>query len=198
MADVFALLRTGTSFGSNRLQAGPSRKENGGEVLESEECSDLPSQLDFFGDTPQNEANPKDPENVNPKKRKRKTHDSLEQVDTTALRKKFRIGVTGDNPPPPMPSFENLVNFKAPEYLVSNVQAFGFDVPTPIQMQAIPIILAKRDLLACAPTGSGKTLAYLIPLLIHLQHHRSSGFRAVIITPTRELAQQVQRRAYAN
>jgi ATP-dependent RNA helicase DDX52/ROK1 len=58
-------------------------------------------------------------------------------------------------------------------------------------MQSIPIILGKRDLLACAPTGSGKTLAYLIPLLMRLKTHMSKGFRAVIITPTRELAQQV-------
>jgi ATP-dependent RNA helicase DDX52/ROK1 len=194
MADVFALLRTGTSFASKRQQGGPSAAQNGGDLPES---SELPSQLDFFGDTPQKQSTPKTPENINPKKRKREDPDAMEQVDATALRRKFRISVTGENPPPPIPSFQSLVNLEAPAYLVSNVETFGYDVPTPIQMQSIPIILAKRDLLACAPTGSGKTLAYLIPLLIRLQHHRSEGFRAVIITPTRELALQVQRREYA-
>lgn len=48
-----------------------------------------------------------------------------------------------------------------------------------------------RELLACAPTGSGKTLAFCIPLLAHLHQPANLGFRAVIISPTRELASQV-------
>ena len=49
-----------------------------------------------------------------------------------------------------------------------------------------------RELLACAPTGSGKTLAFCLPLLAHLQQPANRGFRAVIISPTRELASQVR------
>lgn len=49
-----------------------------------------------------------------------------------------------------------------------------------------------RELLACAPTGSGKTLAFCVPLLAHLQQPANLGFRAVIISPTRELASQVR------
>jgi ATP-dependent RNA helicase DDX52/ROK1 len=191
MADVFALLRTGTSFASKREQDGPSATQNARELPEP---SELPSQLDFFRDTLHGQSMLKTLGNVNPKKRKRQNSKAIEQINATELRRTFRINVTGDNPPAPIPSFQSLVNFEAPKYLASDIEAFGYDVPTPIQMQAIPIILAKRDLLACAPTGSGKTLAYLIPILIHLQHHRSDGFRAVIITPTRELAQQVQKR----
>jgi ATP-dependent RNA helicase DDX52/ROK1 len=56
----------------------------------------------------------------------------------------------------------------------------------------MPIILKGRDLMACAPTGSGKTLAYLLPILHDLKTHEKVGYRALIIAPTRELAQQVK------
>jgi superfamily II DNA/RNA helicase len=49
----------------------------------------------------------------------------------------------------------------------------------------------RREILACAPTGSGKTAAFLIPVLHHLKEPRNKGFRALILAPTRELAQQV-------
>lgn len=55
-----------------------------------------------------------------------------------------------------------------------------------------------REVLACAPTGSGKTLAFCLPLLAHLQQPANRGFRAVIISPTRELASQVLERHTRN
>src|SRR5271169_3679156 len=125
-------------------------------------------------------------------KRRKRGKSVSEEIDPKQMRKKHRIGVTGTNPPAPISSFEELSKFDAPEYLMSNIEELQFNMPTPIQMQSIPIILEKRDLLACAPTGSGKTLAYLIPLLMLLKLHQSKGFRAVIISPTRELAQQVK------
>jgi ATP-dependent RNA helicase DDX52/ROK1 len=64
-------------------------------------------------------------------------------------------------------------------------------MPTPIQMQAIPVMLHGRELLASAPTGSGKTLAFSIPILMQLKQPTNKGFRALIISPTRELANQV-------
>uniref|UniRef100_A0A3B5MI06 ATP-dependent RNA helicase n=1 Tax=Xiphophorus couchianus TaxID=32473 RepID=A0A3B5MI06_9TELE len=64
----------------------------------------------------------------------------------------------------------------------------GLNTPTPIQMQAIPLMMHARELLACAPTGSGKTLAFSLPLLAHLQRPANLGFRALVISPTRELA----------
>lgn len=191
MADVFALLRTGTTFASKQPQgAGPRAPKDG----RRGKSSQLPSELDFFGDVPPNVQVPQSSENSsNPKKRKREATQPSEDMDVTAMRKRFRIGVTGDNVAAPILDFQSLAKLNAPEYLLTNIKAFNYETPTPIQMQSIPIILAKRDLLACAPTGSGKTLAYLIPLVMHLQRHHSSGFRAVIITPTRELAQQVPR-----
>ena len=53
------------------------------------------------------------------------------------------------------------------------------------------VALKRREILACAPTGSGKTAAFLIPLLHYLREHRKDGFRALILSPTRELARQV-------
>lgn len=75
----------------------------------------------------------------------------------------------------------------------------GYTVPTPVQAQAIPIVLAGRDLLAGAQTGTGKTAGFTLPLLERLRHgptHKAP--RALVLTPTRELAAQVQEsvRAY--
>ncbi len=67
----------------------------------------------------------------------------------------------------------------------------GIATPTPIQAQAIPVLLAGRDLLGRAQTGSGKTLAFALPLLEKLESDGGSGPRALVLTPTRELAQQV-------
>ncbi|KAK6269271.1 hypothetical protein J4Q44_G00394120, partial [Coregonus suidteri] len=57
-------------------------------------------------------------------------------------------------------------------------------------MQAYTLMMHGRELLACAPTGSGKTLAFCLPLLTHLKQPANLGFRALVISPTRELASQ--------
>ena len=70
----------------------------------------------------------------------------------------------------------------------------GYVVPTPVQREAIPAVLAGRDVLASAQTGSGKTAAYVLPLLQGLldRHHEKTRLpRALVLVPTRELAQQV-------
>ncbi|MEM0995229.1 MAG: DEAD/DEAH box helicase, partial [Bacteroidota bacterium] len=68
--------------------------------------------------------------------------------------------------------------------------------PTPIQAQAIPLVLKRKDVLGCAQTGTGKTAAFAIPIiqLIHRIEGQTKGFpkiRALIVTPTRELAIQI-------
>ena len=71
----------------------------------------------------------------------------------------------------------------------------GYSTPTPIQEQAIPEILASRDLLGCAQTGTGKTAAFAIPILQLLEAHKKAantqGIKVLILTPTRELAIQI-------
>lgn len=83
--------------------------------------------------------------------------------------------------------------------LVRGVGAMGFGAPTPIQRDAIPPAMAGRDVLACAMTGTGKTAAFLLPLLHALTSKRRGATRVLILTPTRELAAQIDdhRRQFA-
>ena len=67
----------------------------------------------------------------------------------------------------------------------------GYTKATPIQEQAIPLILAKKDLIACAQTGTGKTASYLLPVLQHISTTDKKYTKALILAPTRELAQQI-------
>jgi superfamily II DNA/RNA helicase len=67
----------------------------------------------------------------------------------------------------------------------------GFDKPTPIQELAIPVIMQKHDLIACAQTGTGKTAAYLLPILNNIIHSDHRHLNTLIIAPTRELVQQI-------
>jgi ATP-dependent RNA helicase RhlE len=75
--------------------------------------------------------------------------------------------------------------------LVRATRELGFTRPTPVQRDAIPPALAGRDVLACAMTGSGKTAAFLLPILQRLLPARRGVTRALVLTPTRELAAQV-------
>src|SRR5215217_7735602 len=75
--------------------------------------------------------------------------------------------------------------------LLRGVKELGFTRPTPIQADAIPPALEGRDVLACAMTGSGKTAAFLLPILHRLIHKPRGTTRALVLTPTRELAAQI-------
>src|SRR5687767_12462410 len=75
--------------------------------------------------------------------------------------------------------------------LLRGVKELGFTRPTPIQEQAIPPVVKGRDLLACAMTGSGKTAAFLLPIMHRLMGKKRGVTRALILTPTRELAAQI-------
>ena len=79
------------------------------------------------------------------------------------------------------------------EDVLDGLWAMNFRDCTPVQEQAIPILLEGKDLIACAQTGTGKTAAYLLPILNHLvkEEHPEDAINAVIMVPTRELAQQI-------
>ncbi len=82
----------------------------------------------------------------------------------------------------------------APEILRA-IADQGYETPTPIQAQAIPVVLAGRDLMACAQTGTGKTAGFTLPILNRLAATQVNGrrkIRVLILTPTRELAAQVE------
>jgi len=79
------------------------------------------------------------------------------------------------------------------EPILKAVAAEGYTIPTPIQQQAIPLVLQRKDLLGCAQTGTGKTAAFAIPILqiLHEQKPMAPGIKVLILTPTRELAIQI-------
>ena len=93
------------------------------------------------------------------------------------------------------------------EIISKNIELANYTKPTPVQKNAIPVILNKRDLMACAQTGSGKTAAFLVPILNNLlaagpqgSQNQGGGYGgrrkqfplALVLAPTRELATQVR------
>ncbi|KAE9419482.1 hypothetical protein Angca_006652 [Angiostrongylus cantonensis] len=113
------------------------------------------------------------------------------------LRRLNRIYTWGEDIPEPFIDFEDL---NLPSVLLSSLKEFGVTEPTPIQMQAIPLLTVHRDILASAPTGSGKTLAFAIPLILDVlrlkklaKYKDGSKLLAIVLEPTRELAAQTYR-----
>ncbi len=86
-----------------------------------------------------------------------------------------------------MTTFQEL---SLPQELLENLHSLGYEKPTPIQAQSIPLLQANKDLIAQARTGSGKTLAFLMPLILKLDADEHFP-QALIITPTRELCEQI-------
>jgi len=90
---------------------------------------------------------------------------------------------------------EQFKNLSLSEPILRAVSEEGYQTPTPVQLAAIPEVLAGKDLLATAQTGTGKTAAFSLPIL-HMLHERAprgaQAIRALILTPTRELALQIE------
>lgn len=86
-------------------------------------------------------------------------------------------------------TFKEL-NLTAP--ILKAIDRQNYTTPTPIQQKAIPFLLQKRDLIGCAQTGTGKTAAFALPILQNLASERGKFIKALILTPTRELAIQIQ------
>ncbi len=82
-------------------------------------------------------------------------------------------------------------NFNFDANLMEGLYSMGYKQPTPIQEQAIPVILNNKDLIARAQTGTGKTAAYLLPIINHIIHAKTRHLNTLIIAPTRELVLQI-------
>ncbi|KAK9726619.1 hypothetical protein RND81_05G227200 [Saponaria officinalis] len=122
---------------------------------------------------------------------------SLSCEETALLRDRLDISVRCGSVPPPVLSFSSC---NLPVKLVQNIESMGFDLPTPVQMQAIPAALDGQNLLVSAVTGSGKTASYLIPIITHCsnllsEHASERKLLAMVLTPTRELCVQVEEEA---
>lgn len=113
-----------------------------------------------------------------------------------ALSKKYEISLSGSdcNKYSPLSLFSEA---GLPENLLSDMSRQGFTQPTGIQAIGLPIVLSGRNLVGIAKTGSGKTLAYIIPALIHIFNQEpikgGEGPIVLVLAPTRELAQQIQK-----
>lgn len=126
-----------------------------------------------------------------------KDHEEMTERDWRIFREDYNITLKGGKIPNPIRSWKEA-GFH--EDIMEIINKVGYKSPTPIQRQAIPIGLQNRDIIGVAETGSGKTLAFLIPLLTWIQSLPKSermedadqGPYAIILAPTRELAQQIE------
>jgi len=114
------------------------------------------------------------------------------------------VEATGEDVPEPIKTFADV---KLTEIIKTNIAMTKYDRPTPVQKHAIPFIIAKRDLMACAQTGSGKTAAFLLPILNQIFENGPVAMKpgtyrgrkqfplSLVLAPTRELATQIYREA---
>ncbi|OXB84166.1 UNVERIFIED_CONTAM: hypothetical protein H355_007049 [Colinus virginianus] len=116
---------------------------------------------------------------------------SLRDEQVENLKLQLGIAIQGQQVPRPIIEFEHC---GFPETLNSNLKNSGYEVPTPIQMQMIPVGLLGRDIVASADTGSGKTAAFLLPVIMKVLNETETP-SALILAPTRELAIQIERQA---
>ena len=87
---------------------------------------------------------------------------------------------------------KTFADFKLNKQLLNAVEDAGYTTPTPIQQKAIPPILAGQDVMGIAQTGTGKTAAFVLPILMKLKYAQGMDARALILSPTRELAMQIE------
>lgn len=109
------------------------------------------------------------------------------------FRKTHAITVANANAPNPMVSFDDIT---MPDYVSNEIKKRQYTTPTPIQAQGWPIALSGQDMVGIAQTGSGKTLGYIVPAIVHINNQprlrQGDGPIALVLAPTRELAQQIQ------
>ncbi|CAG9767505.1 unnamed protein product [Ceutorhynchus assimilis] len=195
--DIFKKLTKGLSFSKSSKTP---KKENFPDIKKEAKDNDVVKVVKKKEDefiTLLNGITKDDQENKKGKKRKQldenqldKKRRLLEQEEINRYRNQNSISVVGRRIPNPARSFDD---FSVDQSIIKNLIKCGYEEPTPIQKQAVPIMLEGRQLLACAPTGSGKTAAFLVPIIQQLKSPQNSGFRALILCPTRELASQTQR-----
>jgi ATP-dependent RNA helicase DDX23/PRP28 len=120
----------------------------------------------------------------------------MRERDWRIFKEDFNISTKGGAIPNPM---RNWAESGLPKRLMDVIAQVGYDEPSAVQRAAIPIALQARDLIGVAVTGSGKTAAFLLPLLVYISElpplndlTKNDGPYAIILAPTRELAQQIE------
>ncbi|KAI4306291.1 hypothetical protein L6164_029579 [Bauhinia variegata] len=125
-----------------------------------------------------------------------------EQIEEIRLRLNLDVTVALDSLPAPAPApIESFTDMCLHASIMKDIAYHEYTRPTSIQAQAMPIALSGRDLLGCAETGSGKTAAFTIPMIQHCLAQppirRGDGPLALVLAPTRELAQQIEKEVKA-
>ncbi|XP_058108165.1 DEAD-box ATP-dependent RNA helicase 21 isoform X2 [Magnolia sinica] len=122
--------------------------------------------------------------------------DEMTERDWRIFREDFNISYKGSRIPRPM---RNWPESRLSNELLKAVEKAGYKTPSPIQMAAIPLGLQQRDVIGIAETGSGKTAAFVLPMLTYIsrlppmnEDNEAEGPYAVVMAPTRELAQQIE------
>jgi ATP-dependent RNA helicase DDX23/PRP28 len=120
----------------------------------------------------------------------------MRERDWRIFKEDFDIATKGGSIPNPM---RNWPESGLPDNILRIVDQVGYTEPSPIQRASIPIALQSRDLIGVAQTGSGKTAAFILPLLVYISRlprlnvmNRNDGPYALVLAPTRELAQQIE------
>eukprot|EP00105_Crassostrea_gigas_P003675 XP_011416607.1 PREDICTED: probable ATP-dependent RNA helicase DDX52 [Crassostrea gigas] len=176
-----------------RLDADNEQQESDNEVQEAPDVNHETEKHTEEGDLTVLQGLKKKGEKQRTKKSKQ-SFAQMKQEKINHIRNKNRIHCFGQDPPNPCTSFEQLAaTYGLNPQIIKNIASIGYTQPTPIQIQAIPAMMDRREILACAPTGSGKTAAFLLPIMHHLKEHKKKGYRALILAPTRELAKQIYR-----
>ncbi|GAA6011064.1 hypothetical protein JCM10207_005483 [Rhodosporidiobolus poonsookiae] len=220
--DAFRTLTGGSRFDKQRFHSDIHHFEGNKQQPQASTSTTLPSELDFFGQPVEAAPSPaaaandgKDAKKQKKRKRAQEPEATAAPVDYPALLRRHRIKLTGLDLPDPVASVDDAVaraqtaggDAEALQVLKDNWAAMGMKEPTAVQLASWGVMLANRDLLACAPTGSGKTFSFILPLLaLHAPSSPPSSAsapaassdpilrpKAVIIEPTRELAMQVLR-----
>jgi len=128
-----------------------------------------------------------------------KSLNEMKERDWRIFKEDFNITTKGGNIPNPIRSWKES---NLPKNILSIIKEVGYDEPTPIQRQAIPIEIENRDIIGVAETGSGKTASFIIPMLVYIsqlppitEDNMADGPYALILAPTRELVQQIEEEA---
>ncbi|KAL0844252.1 hypothetical protein Bca101_017498 [Brassica carinata] len=144
----------------------------------------------------QRETRDERPEDAFDKHWSDKRLDEMSERDWRIFKEDFNISYKGSKIPPPMRSWEES---KLSSELLKAVERAGYKEPRPIQMAAIPLGLQQRDVIGVAKTGSGKTHAFVLPMLAYIsrlppmsEENQTEGPYAVVMAPSRELAQQIE------
>lgn len=123
-----------------------------------------------------------------------------DQIEEVRLRLNVDVSIPVDSSPAPAP-IESFMDMCLDSHIMKDISYHEYTTPTSIQAQAMPIALSGRDLLGCAETGSGKTAAFTIPMIEHCLAQppvrRGDGPLALVLAPTRELAQQIEKEVKA-